>query len=55
MTDRQDVNKLLAELVLGKHSCSDLCECWKIRKFPGVDQELSKIQNGEEAAEIRQS
>ncbi len=36
-------SELVAELILGKHSCGPDCLCWKLRRVPAIEEALVKL------------
>ena len=38
-----DGSELVAELILGEHSCGPDCLCWKLRRIPAVEEALTKL------------
>lgn len=36
-------SELVAEVILGEHSCGPDCVCWKLRRIPAIKEALAKL------------
>jgi hypothetical protein len=38
-----DGHELVAEMIVGKHSCGPDCLCWNLRRVPAIEEALLKL------------